>query len=195
MNSETTRFIFIGDTHGFVNDFIKQKEIIEKVNPKIILSENMQNISLITEKDYIKIIQRKEISAMVNFDEMEPLIKLCYKKKIKLIGIDFPNFGFNEKLQKIVKGELKPINKDIKELNKIIKMRQKKHLKILKKFEKESEKPILVLIGAWHLRENSLIMKSLKNYKVIFPCDKNDKILIKPSKAGDVHYCVRVKNG
>lgn len=195
MDSETVKFVFVGDTHGFIDDFSKQKEIIEKMKPKIILSESMQDISLISESDYARIIQEKRLSEMVNFEEVENLVNLCHKMKIKLIGIDFHNFGFNEKLQKIVKGEIKPIEEDIKEMKKIIKMRQKKHLDTLKIFESKPESPILVLIGAWHLKENSLIMKSLKNYKVIFPCDKHDKIITKPSKAGDIHYCVRVKNG
>ncbi len=195
MDSEAIKFVFIGDTHNFVNDFSKQKEIIEKIKPKIILSENMQDISLISEQDYLKIIKGKKISEMVNFEEVENLINLCYNMKINLVGMDFRNFGFNERLQKIVKGELNPLNEDIKEINKIIRMRQKKHLDVLKTFEDKSEHPILVFIGTWHLKENSLIMKSLKNYKVIFPCDKYGKMLMKPSKAGDVNYCVRVKNG
>ncbi len=195
MEFESIRFILIGTTHGFINDFLKQKEIIEEVNPEIILSEDMQDVSLISKKDYIKIIQGKKVSEMVEFEEMRPLIELCYKKKIKLIGIDFYNFGFNDKLQRIVKNEIKPLKKDIKKIEELIKQREKRHLKILRDFENKSEKPILVLIGSWHLRENSLIMKSLKNYKVIFPCDKTGKMLIKPSKDGDVHYCTRVKNG
>jgi hypothetical protein len=195
MGSGFIQFIFIGDTHGFINDFLKQKEIIEEINPKIILSENMQDISLISKEDYIKIIQRKKISDMVDFGKMKSLIELCYKKNIKLIGIDLPNFGFNDKLQGIVNGKVKPSKEDIKEIREIVKQREKKHLEVLKKFENKSEKPILVLIGSWHLRENSLIMRSLKNYKIIFPCDKNCKILMKPSKTGDVSYCTRVKNG
>jgi len=194
MDSEIVKFVFVGDTHGFIDDFSKQKEIIERINPRIILSESMQDISLVTNEDYIKIFQRKKISEMISFEEMEPLMKLCHKKKIKLIGMDFHNFGFNEKLQKIVKGEIKPLKKDINEIKRITKSRQTRHLEMLKKFENKSKNSILVLIGAWHLSEDSLIMKSLKNYKIIFPCDKHGKILTKPSKAGDIHYCVRVKN-
>jgi hypothetical protein len=194
MDSGTAQFIFIGDTHGFINDFSKQKEIIEKINPEIILSESMQDISLISKEDYIKAIQRRKISEMVEFEEMKLLIELCYKNKIKLIGIDFPNFGFDDRLQKIVKGEIKPLKKDIKKIEALIGQRERRHLEILRKFENKSRKPILVLIGSWHLRESSLVMKSLKNYKVIFPCDENGKILTKPSKTGDIRYCMRVKN-
>lgn len=194
MNPFPPKFIFIGDTHGFINDFSKQKEIIEKINPEIVLSENMQEISLISERDYIKIIQNKKISQIVSFKEVKELISICHKKKISLIGIDFNNFGLNKKLQMIIKGKKRPSNEDLKEINNIIKKREERHLEILKESENKSKKPILVLIGSWHLRENSLIMKSLKNYEVIFPCDKNGKILIKPSKIGDVHYCTRVKN-
>ena len=42
---------------------------------------------------------------MTSFGEVEKLIKLCFEKKIKLIGIDFHNFGFDENLQKKIKNQ------------------------------------------------------------------------------------------
>ena len=42
-------FIFIGSTHSFVDDFLKQEEIIELVKPEFVLNEELENLKLDTE--------------------------------------------------------------------------------------------------------------------------------------------------
>ena len=77
-------FIFIGNTHSFVNDFLKQKEIIELIKPEFVLSEELENLKLDTEDKVKEILEKKFISDMTSFDEVEKLIKLCFEKKIYL---------------------------------------------------------------------------------------------------------------
>src|SRR3989344_3891932 len=96
-------FILIGSTHSFVDDFFKQEEIIKSLKPEFVLSEELENLKLDTEDKVKEILEKKFISDMTSFDEVEKLIKLCFEKKIKLIGIDFHNFGFDENLQKKIK--------------------------------------------------------------------------------------------
>lgn len=194
-NKDFFSFIFIGDTHGFINDFKKQKEVIENIEPEFVLLEKLQNILLDSEEKYLSIFRNKEISEMVSFDDVKDCIDLCYKKNIKLIGIDFKNFGFSERLQKIVKGELKAANKDKEEMENIVKERQGYHLKIINQYKKESKKPLVIIIGCWHLQKKSPLMKSLNNYLVIYPCDSNGTIIthkVKNSKS--IRYCERIKN-
>lgn len=159
--------ILIGDTHGFIDDFQKQKEIINKYNPEYVLSEQMQNISLITKKDYEK------------YSKKENIINLCKKNKIKLIGIDLKNFGLNKHLQEIIRTPQKLPEKDKKSLKEIVKKREIYQLKIIKSVK--SSRPIIVLIGSWHLRKSSPILKELNNYLLIFP-SKNKKLITKPTK-------------
>lgn len=193
-NFSSFLFIFIGDTHGFVNDFKKQKEIVEQINPEFILMENLQNLKLISEYDYQLLFKRKRISSLVNFKRIRDIIKLSYIKKIKLIGIDFKDFGFNKNLQEIIKRKKSPNTKEKKEIDKILKKREKHHLKMLKKYEGKSNKPIIVILGSWHLRDDSLIIKNINNCKIIFPCDKDGTLLIEPPKNGEVKYCEKIKN-
>lgn len=174
--------IFIAETHGFINDFKKESEIIEKYSPEFVLSENMQNLILDSKDKYERILTKKKISKMTSFREVKELIKFCYKKNIKLIGIDLKNFGFNKQIQKKIKKQEELNGKEQKELEEIIKKREEKNIKIIKRYLKKTSKPIIVLLGSWHLRENSLIRKSFKGYKIIFPSDEKGNILIEPPK-------------
>mgnify|MGYP001566001469 FL=1 len=67
-------FIFIGSTHGFVDDFIKQKEIINFINPEFVLCETLENLSLDTKEKFEDILKTKKISNMTSFSEIKKLV-------------------------------------------------------------------------------------------------------------------------
>src|SRR3989344_3485016 len=124
-------FILIGSTHSFVDDFLKQEEIIKSVKPEFVLSEELENLKLDTEDKVKEILEKKFISDMTSFDEVEKLIKLCFEKK-----------------------------------NKIIEEREKLHLSKILEYKSKTKRPLVIILGCWHLRENSLLRKKLKNYKI-----------------------------
>lgn len=185
-------FIFIGDTHGFIDDFSKQKEVIELVNPDFVLSEKMEDVILMSDKDFTEIFKKEKISNMTSMDEVMSLIKLCKLKKIKLIGIDLKNFGFNKILQDKIKKQ-SILYEEEKIMNSIIDKREENQLKKILEYSKKTSKPIIVILGAWHLRGDSPILKNLDNYKIIFPCDKEGNLLIYPPKDGKAKYCEKIK--
>lgn len=189
-------FVFIGETHGFINDFDKEKEVIEAVKPEFVLSEQMQDLKLDSEEKKLEILRKKRISETVRFNEVKSLIELCHEKKIKLIGIDFRDFGFDERLKAVAKGQKKATREDEMKFEALAKKREARHLEMIKKFKEKTERPIIVLTGTWHLREDSLLMNSLTNYIVIYPCAKEGELLIEPpnSKA-KIKYCTKVKDG
>ncbi len=174
-------FIFIGSTHSFLDDFSKQKEIISVINPGFVLSEELENLKLDAEDKFKEILEKKFISDMTSFEEVEKLIKLCFEKNIKLIGIDFHNFGFDENLQKKIKGQEELTKEEKEKLNKIVEEREKHHLSMILEYKSKTKKPLIIILGCWHLRKNSLLRKKLKNYKIIAPLDENGEILFEPS--------------
>ncbi|MBI4116992.1 hypothetical protein HY449_04590 [Candidatus Pacearchaeota archaeon] len=188
----TNSFIFIGDTHGFLNDFEKQKEVIERYNPEYVLAESLEDINLESEKNYQNISYSKKISNMTSFSIVKDLIELCHIKGIKLIGIDFKNFGFNENLQHKIINQQEPSLEEKEEINKIVIERENKHSEMLQKYKNKSIKPIVVILGAWHLRNGSPIFKDLNNYKLIFPCDKEGNIIFEPTDK-KISWCERIK--
>jgi len=184
-------FIFIGDTHGFLDDFKKQKEIIEQVKPDFVLSEQLQDKILDSEQKYNNIIRTKFISDMTKFEEVKDLILLCQKLKIKLIGMDLFNFGFDTRMQEIVNGLKQATKEDEKLFESILKKRQDKHKDVISKYQKLSDKPIIIILGSWHLRDDSEIIKKLNNYLVVYPC-KDGELILEPT-SGKIDYCEKIK--
>ncbi len=180
--------IFIGSTHGFIDDFLKQKEIIELTKPEFVLCEDLENIQLDSKEKFEKIIQNRKISNMTSFNEVEKLINLCYNENIKLIGIDFKNFGFNKNLQNKIKSQEEINKKEKLEINKTIRLRERRHLDKILGYRKKTSRPIIIILGSWHLRENSFLRNKLKNYKLILPCDKKNNLLFKPSDDKNIKY-------
>ena len=185
--------IFIGSTHSFVDDFLKQEEIIKSVKPEFVLSEELENLKLDTEDNVKEILENKFISDMISFDEIEKLIKLCFEKKIKLIGIDFHNFGFDENLQRKIKNQKELTKEDEERLNKIVEEREKLHLSKILEYKSKTKRPLVIILGCWHLRENSLLRKKLKNYKIIAPLDENGEVLFEPNNS-EIKYGEIISN-
>ena len=69
------------------------------------------------------------------------------------------------------------------------------HLEKILEYNKKTSRPIIIILGSWHLRKESLLRKKLNNYKMIIPCDKDNKILFEPVKEGTIKYNEVVSNG
>lgn len=174
-------FIFIGSTHGFLDDFSKQEEIINSINPEFVLSEELENIKLESEEEFKDFLGKRYFSNMTSFDEVKELANLCFDKKIKLIGIDFQNFGFDKNLQIKIKNQEELTKEEKKTLDEIINIREKHHLSKILEYKEKTNRSLVVILGCWHLRKNSLLRKKLKNYKIVAPVDKNGEVLFEQS--------------
>lgn len=177
-----SKLIFLGDTHGFIDDFIKQKEVIEQIRPEFVLAEQLENKTLNSEEEYAEFIKYKTHSSMTSFEEVEKLIKICKEKNIKLIGIDLENFGFDERLQKVVKGIIEPSKEDEEKIELLLEKRDKLHIEKIREYSAKTKKPILIILGSWHLREGSPLLKEFKNYALIVPVNSKEEILFSPPK-------------
>jgi len=189
-----TPLIFVGSTHGFIDDFSKQKEIIESIKPDFVLCEELEDLILDSEKKFNELLKKKRISDMTSFKEVEKLVKLCFNKKIKLIGIDFNNFRFSKSLQRKIKNQEEPTKKEEEELNKIIKLREENHLSKILEYWKKTSRPIVIIVGCWYLREKSLLREKLKDYKIVTPCTKEGKPLFSPDENKEIIYTEIISN-
>ncbi len=181
-------FIFIGTTHRFIDDFIKQKEIILKIKPEFILCEELENLVLDSKEKFKKLFKKRTISNMTTFEELENLIRLCFNNNIKLIGIDLKNFGFNKNLQNKIKNKECLSPEEEKKVNDILILREKKHVNNILRYRKKTNLTIIIIIGCWHLRKGSLLRNKIKDYKLIVPYNEKDRPLLGPSKFKKVKY-------
>ena len=185
----TASFIFIGSTHGFIDDFLKQKEIIEAVKPEFVLCENLENLELNSKEKFEEVIKKKKISDMTSFQEVEKLVLFCFSHNIKLIGIDLKNFGFDKTQQKKIKNQEELSKKEESEIERLLFLRERQHLNKIKEYQKKTNKPLVIILGCWYLRDNSLLRNNLENYKIVAPCDKKGNLLMSPPENNDIRYC------
>jgi len=187
-NIMDSSFILIGSTHGFIEDFLKQKEIILNVKPEFVLSEELENIALISNDTFEDFLKKEEMSNMTSFKEVEKLSLLCFENNIKLVGIDFENFGYNKNLQRKLKNKEEFSKEEGEELDKIISQRERKHLEMILRYKKKTSKPLVIVVGCWHLRKDGLLLKKLKDYKIIHPCDERGELLLSPGENKNIGY-------
>ncbi|MEA3378870.1 MAG: hypothetical protein U9Q69_04490 [Nanoarchaeota archaeon] len=180
MDFNNFSFIFIGDTHGFINDFNKQKEIIEKVEPDYILCEKLENLKLNSKEDFDKILNSKKISEMTDVAEIKELLKLCRIKKIKMIGIDLKNFGLNKQIITKIKQNEEISKKEKEDFEKILILRERHQKELIKRYNKKTNKPLVIIIGSWHLRSSTPLLQDLQNYVLIYP-SINGELIYEPT--------------
>lgn len=172
--------IFFGDTHGFLNDFGNQRAIIARHKPALILVEQLENVSLKKKEDFkifltgLSSKKSKEKKSLIN------LVRYCFKEKIPLKGIDLKNFGLSERLSKIINGTIIPAKIDLIRLNKLVELREKHHLKKINQGLRTKQRPIMVILGAWHFRKNSPILRSFKDWIAYLPCNKEGRLVVAP---------------
>jgi len=169
--------IFIGDTHGFLDDFKKQEEVIKEVKPDHVLLEQLEDNTLDSPEAF-KFFKENRLK---DFPRLNKIINLCEKESVNLIGIDFKNFGLTRHLQEIINKKLIPSIEDNENFDKIIMRRERLHIKKINEYKTKTNKPLVIILGAWHLREDSLIRKYFNRFKIIYPSDKSGKLVIEPT--------------
>lgn len=168
-NASSFFIIFIGDTHGYIDDFKTQKEIIEKANPKYVLYEQMNNKKLTKRTEFLAMLRDKKVSILTEFNEVKRLVKMCMKKDVPLIGMDIKNFGiiWAKKFKHKLDNQEQFTKEEKEELNAIYQKREKRQLKVIRKYAKKGR--ILVITGAHHLRKGSLLVKGINHFIAILP--------------------------
>lgn len=187
-------FVFMGSTHGFLDDFSKQKEIINKINPEIVLSEELEEYNLDSKRKYKIFLDKRYVSEMTAFEEIKKLTTLCFNKNINLVGIDFKNFGLDKSLQIKIKKQKRLTSEENVRLQKILEKREKRYLEKINTYKQKTKKTLVVIVGCWHLRDKSPLLKKLKNYKIIAPYDEKGKIMLRPSQSKIVTYYEKIEN-
>lgn len=158
------RVIFFGETHGL----LPEHEIIDLIlkHNKIdcILYELLEEQQLRNSGSRIKFLSNqdsKDFSVISKFRDLKKTVSLAEKYKIPIIGCDITNMYRKDKnfLEHIDENQ-EPI---------IMKTREKKQREILDT-ELKKNKLILVLVGTYHLRKESELLKKLNhNHIIILP--------------------------
>lgn len=122
---------------------------------------------------------------------MAPLVHLCKTQKIKLVGIDLKNSGLDRRQQEIVDGKRKATKADKNAIEKIVECRAQKQISMVKRYLQKTRKPLVVIVGAWHLRNGAPLRTAFNQYTLIYPCDTQGKMLVGP--AGYIEFRILVQ--
>lgn len=171
IKKEKIRLILFGETHGFIYDELKHiEDLIKTFKPNIILYELLEKKKLKTissKNNFLKNPDNKKFSIISKQGDLKNIIRLAKKYNLPIEGCDLKNMGrkkpipFNKKLTK----------KEITEEEKIINRREKYHIKFIKK-AMSKHNLCFVILGAYHLRKNSPLIKSLNNLIIVYPTYK-----------------------
>lgn len=160
IKSNNIKLVLFGEYHGFVNQIQVQRKVIRSVLPDFFLYEMLEENKIMNNKDAKKFLSepnKKDFSVVSTYGQLKPIIRLAMNFDLPIIGCDIKNMGVDKDWRK------KKFSRE--EENKIIKKRELQQIKVINKYI--SKGLVFVVLGDYHLRENSLILSKLKNKKTI----------------------------
>jgi len=154
LSKQDINLIIFGETHGFLDDFSVQEEIIKIFNPNIFLYERLEEETLFSEKEKQNFLNQetdKDFSVISTFGDLKKTISLAAKYNLLIKGNDIKNMSRENKdfLKKI---ELTKEEEKLEE--EILSEREKKQVQGILDSLKKGNK-IFASTGAYHLREDS----------------------------------------
>lgn len=158
LDKNKIRLIIFGETHGFLDDFSVQEEIIKIFNPNIFLYERLEEETLSSDKEkqnFLNQEEDKDFSVISTFGDLKKTILLATKYNLPIKGNDLKNMGRENKdfLKKI---ELTKEEENLEE--EILFKREKRQVQGILDSLKNKEKTF-VSVGAYHLRKDAPLLK------------------------------------
>ena len=173
-------FILFAETHGYLNDSKIINRLIKQQKPDYVLYELAEDKEFLTPKEFESALKQSKLSEMTDIKDIKNVLKICYRRHIPIIGIDLKNFGIKDTKTVREKNENKeePAEEEMKEFMQVLAKREQHQIRLIKEYQKKGK--ILVITGAFHLREDSPLWKELKDVLIIYPSYKN-KIVLEPN--------------
>ncbi|MFH0752394.1 MAG: hypothetical protein V1914_02225 [archaeon] len=184
-------FLLFAETHGYLDDFKMIKRLIMQQKPDYVLYELAEDNIFLESKDFENVLRQHQISEMTEIKDIKPVLKICQKYHLPVIGIDFKNFGIKnpENVKEKNENKEEPTEKKMKEFMELLIKREQHQIKLIKEYQKKGK--ILVITGAFHLREDSPFWKELKNVIVVYPTYKNEIVLEPNVKKQRISYKIK----
>ncbi len=161
--------VVFAESHGAFKDFDLQKQIIRKFKPSKYIWEMMEEENILNDSDFSDFLKNPEdsqFSIISKYKELFPVVKFIKSQGMQIIGCDLKNMG-RENLDFLNKAELTKADELFEE--DLINKREERQVEVILNNIKDSKDSIFISLGAYHLRQGSNIIKSLKNNKnVIF---------------------------
>ncbi len=168
MNLNGIRIIFFAETHGIIKEELSiQDKIINTFKPSCYLYELLEEEKIVSGNDFKKFLKTddsKDFSIISTFAELKPVVRLTQKYNLPIIGCDITNMCRDNKnfLNKKELTKEERLNEEI-----IMKKREERQKKVIEKSLTKYKGIIFISLGAFHLRDNSLILQRIKQDSII----------------------------
>ena len=154
--------VIIGDLHGFDKSIKIEKELIKSFKPQFVLHEMLESYNL-TKEEAKSIIKAKNWkSKLFNYKSISYIFKLAKETNATFIGSDLKNHGIKNLNDYHVDRELTKQEEEDEE--KLIKKRELKQADNIIRFLNKKKK-LICITGTYHLRKNSVLVKTLSKLK------------------------------
>lgn len=155
------RLVLFGEYHGFFNQIQVQRKIIKNVQPDFFLYEMLEEDKILNDKDAKKFLGKldsKDFSVISTYGQLKPMIRLARSFNLPVIGCDIKNMCCKDKawIKKKFSHE---------EEKRITNKRELRQVKVINKYA--SKGLVFGLLGAYHLRKNSLVLSKLRHKRAI----------------------------
>lgn len=155
------KLVLFGEYHGFFNQIQVQRKIIQNVRPDFFLYEMLEEDKILNDKDAKKFLSKldsDDFSFISSYGHLKPMIRLARSFDLSIIGCDIKNMccKYNDWRKRKFSDE---------EAKRITKKRELQQVKVINEYT--SKGLVFGLIGAYHLRKNSLVLSKLRDEKAI----------------------------
>lgn len=169
--------VLIGELHGWDKSLKIEENIIRLIKPNIFLHELLE-CYIVTPLDARRILNKKEWKSKVHsFHDIKQIFSIILKLKIAGRGHDLIYHGIRN-IQDYYVTDRELTEKEEKDEQALTKRREEKQKIVILKIL-TSERPVIAISGSYHLRDDSPIIKSLRDKKMA---------LIYPSINGNLYY-------
>ena len=167
--------IVVGELHGFEISTELIKSLISKNKSKFILHEMMEDYEVDPEQAKSCLTGRFWISNVFDFGGVKHLLEISSGMGVRIIGSDMHDHGI-EDIEDYHVLDRDLTEEEIEEENGLIALRGKKQAGTILEYVQKSQKPVIAITGAYHLRRESELMKRLiatdRKILIYFPaCD------------------------
>ena len=163
------KVVFFAETHGLIEEVSTQKEIIEMIHPRLFLYELLEECEAIDYDTFLSKPNEEQFSIISTYGDLKKTIKLAKEYNVKIKGCDIKNMCRKNK-DFLKKTEFDKEEKDI------MQKREEHQNREIKKALKESNTPIFVSLGYFHLRKESPTLQGLKDFAIVYPENPNKNL-------------------
>lgn len=191
LNRKDINLIIFGETHGFLEDNQVQKKIIEIFKPDLFLYEMLEESKLESEDEqniFLNEPDSKEFSIISIYGELKPTIRVAKNFNLPIIGNDVKNMG---RVDRSFSTRTELSREEIKSEEEILSKRELKQMSILKDLSKK--KKIFATTGAFHIREDSPLLKIQGNYLIVYPAYLGEQIFEPPENFDEKKVTIEVR--